>query len=133
MRRRTGNPSQIACARMRYRTAMKILYLLYLDPDQNNYRFYRLALPPGSKAVHKLWGRVGEYVTEKWEELPTRKEAEAHFEQVAKEKRREGYRDADQHVLPKNFFLYTPPPAAATERPADGQLSFLDFDAEETA
>ena len=107
---------------------MKIVYLLFLDPDHNHYRFYRLALAPGARAVHKLWGRVGDYVTEKWEILPSHQEAEKHFARVEKDKRREGYREADEKVLPKNFFLYIP--ATGTERPEDGQLSWLDPEGE---
>lgn len=114
--------------RARYAVGMKIVYLLKIDSTANEYRFHRLALPPDGRAVHRLWGRMHEYLTERWEEFATPEAASKHFNKVVREKEREGYKKTDEHVLPKNFFLYVEKPAEATERPPDGQLNWLSGD-----
>lgn len=69
---------------------MKIIYLLKIDSQANEYRFHRLALPPDGRVVHRLWGRMHEYLTERWEEFATPEAASKHFNKVVREKEREG-------------------------------------------
>lgn len=102
---------------------MKQIYLSKIEPESNTYKFYRLLLPPGSKALLVQWGRIGDYVTEKWAQFATAEAAQTQFGKLDREKRREGYRDADQKVMPKNYLFYQPP--TGTVKPDDGQLSFL--------
>jgi predicted DNA-binding WGR domain protein len=111
---------------MRYSGGMKIIYLLKIDSDANEYRFYRLALPPDGRVVHKLWGRVHEHGTEHWDDQLTPAAALKEFNRTLREKKTEGYVEADEKVLPKNWHIYMPKPAEAVERPADGQLSWID-------
>lgn len=111
---------------MRYNAGMKITYLLRIDAEANEYRFYRLALPPDGRVVHKLWGRVHEFGTERWHDCGTPDAAEKEFKRCLREKQTEGYTITDEKVLPKNFKLYVEAEPPATERPADGQLSLFE-------
>ena len=101
---------------------MQQLILANIDPDKNEYRFYRLVLPPGSLALLRQWGRLGDYIHEKWDVFTDRAATEKAFSAAEREKRREGYIDADKSVFPKNYMFYAPPDK--TEEPG-GQLSFL--------
>lgn len=101
---------------------MREITLANIDPDKNEYRFYRLALPEGSLELFRQWGRIGDYINEKWDTFSDRSAAEKAFKAAEKEKRREGYVTADHGVFPKNYMFYAPPDK--TEEPG-GQLSFL--------
>lgn len=103
---------------------MKQVFLSKVDADKNEYRFYRMVLPPGSLAFLRHWGRIGDYIHEKWDTFPTREAAEKALARAEKEKRREGYSTADKGVFPKNYMFYAPPDK--TEEPG-GQLTFLKF------
>lgn len=109
--------------------AIRKVVLQHIDPDKNQYRFYRLILPAGSRSVIKQWGRVHDHLTEYIEEFTTRQEAVEHFDSLEKEKRKDGYIDADDKVLPKNYRIYIPQ-AQKTMQSIDGQLSLFgeDFD-----
>lgn len=87
---------------------MQEIFLAKIDADKNEYRYYRLVLPPGSTALLRQWGRIGDYTHEKWDELPDRETAEKVFETAEREKRRDGYATADKSIFPKNYMFYAP-------------------------
>jgi len=103
---------------------MQQIILAKIDQDANEYRFYRLVLPPGSRALLRQWGRINDYLNEKWDICADRKAALAAYEKAEHEKRREGYTTAEQSVFPKNYMFYHEP--AKTLAQPDGQLSLFD-------
>lgn len=102
------------------------IILARIDQDANEYRFYRLVLPPGSRALLRQWGRINDYVNEKWDVYADQKSAIEAYEKAEYEKRREGYTTAEQSVFPKNYLFYHP--QAQTQVKPDGQLSLFDND-----
>ena len=84
---------------------MQQIILAKIDQDANEYRFYRLVLPPGSRALLRQWGRINDYLNEKWDVYADRKAAVAAYEKAEHEKRREGYTTAEQSVFPKNYMF----------------------------
>ena len=103
---------------------MQEIIMVRIDQDANEYRFYRLVLPPASRALFRQWGRINEYVNEKWDVCPDRKSALEAYEKAQQEKRREGYTIADRSVFPKNYMFYHP--SAKSLIQPDGQLSLFD-------
>ncbi len=105
---------------------MKLIEIILarIDQDANEYRFYRLVLPPGSRALLRQWGRINEYINEKWDVFADRKSALEAYEKTEREKRHEGYTVADRSVFPKNYMFYHP--QAQTQVKPDGQLSLFE-------
>lgn len=102
---------------------MRETFLARIDQEANEYRFYRLLLPPGSRALLKQWGRIGDYVVEDWEVIPDHETGVKLFEKILAAKKREGYVLSDEKVLPKEYRKYVRPVGAQSP---DGQLSFLE-------
>lgn len=102
---------------------MKDVYLAKINPDQNEYRMYRLCLPEQSRELLQQWGRIGDYVYEKWDGFDSHNEALKQFERLEKAKRSEDYITADQAVMPRNHLFYEQPEGAME---AGGQLSFFE-------
>jgi len=103
---------------------MQEIIMVRIAQDANEYRFYRLVLTPGSRTLFRQWGRINEYINEKWDVFADRKAALAAYEKAEHEKRREGYTTAEQSVFPKNYMFYHEP--AKTLAQPDGQLSLFD-------
>jgi len=102
---------------------MKSIFLSKIEPQNNTFRFYRIVLPVDSKALLIQWGRIGEYLTERWEQHESNKAALKALESTQKKKVAKGYMLTDERVLPKNYLLNREPGVAVQ---AGGQLSFLD-------
>lgn len=103
-----------------YAWNMRETFLARINQEKNEYRFYRLLLPPGSRALLKQWGRINDYVVEDWELIPDHESGVKLFEKILAGKQKEGYAISDWGVMPKEYRKYV--------RPAEyecGQLSFL--------
>jgi predicted DNA-binding WGR domain protein len=73
------------------------LYCRRIDPSRNMARYYMLAIETtlfGEVAVVRAWGRIGKSGGEKKEVFATETEAVIHFLELARKKRRKGYRPA---------------------------------------
>jgi len=71
------------------------LYCQRVDASKNMARYYALSIQPtlfGETAVVRAWGRIGSRGSEKSEVFPTEREAASHFLELARKKRRKGYR-----------------------------------------
>jgi predicted DNA-binding WGR domain protein len=71
------------------------LYCQRVDQSKNMARYYALSLQPtlfGETAVVRQWGRIGKRGGEKSEVFATEREAASHLLQLARKKRRKGYR-----------------------------------------
>ena len=101
---------------------MRETFLAKIDQEKNMHRFYRLLLPPGSCAILKQWGRIGEYVVEDWELIPDHESAVLLFEKLLKKKLQRGYLSADSSVMPKQWRRYVSSKGVGK---VPRQLSFL--------
>ncbi|MGO8064152.1 WGR domain-containing protein [Rhizobium leguminosarum] len=66
-----------------------------VDASRNMARYYTLAIEPtlfGETAVMRSWGRIGRRGGERTDVFGTEQEAVAHFLDLARRKRRKGYR-----------------------------------------
>lgn len=106
-----------------YAQGMRETFLARIDQDKNEYRFYRLVLPPGSRALLKQWGRIGDYVVEDWEVIPDHETGVKLYEKIIAAKQAEGYSVSSDKVLPKNYRKHEHPTG---QREPGGQLSFLE-------
>jgi len=102
---------------------MQDIYLAKVNPDKNEYRFYRLCLPTNSTDLLQQWGRVGDYIYEKWDGFDSHQAAQVQLEKLTKSKRREGYTLADRSVMPRNHLFYERPTGSMD---GDGQLTLFD-------
>lgn len=74
------------------------VHLRRIDPSQNMRRFYALAIQPtlfGGASVVRNWGRIGTNGQSMVETFDRPEEAVRLLEQLARTKRRRGYRSAD--------------------------------------
>lgn len=103
---------------------MQQVTLARINQDANEYRFYRLVLPTGSQSLLRQWGRINEYVYEKWDEYSSYESALETFKKTEQTKRQEGYISADNSVFPRSYIFYSVPVEAPVE--ANGQLNLFD-------
>ncbi|MGM5058648.1 WGR domain-containing protein [Rhizobium sp. 814_E9_N1_1] len=71
------------------------LYCQRIDASRDMARYYMLAIQPtlfGETAVVRSWGRIGRRGGERTDVFETEREAMAHFLELARRKRRKGYR-----------------------------------------
>ncbi|MBY3314995.1 WGR domain-containing protein, partial [Rhizobium laguerreae] len=71
------------------------LHCQRIDASRNMARYYTLAIEPtlfGETAVVRSWGRIGRHGGERTDVFGTEQEAVAHFLDLARRKRRKGYR-----------------------------------------
>ncbi|AUW46177.1 hypothetical protein CUJ84_pRLN1000722 (plasmid) [Rhizobium leguminosarum] len=71
------------------------LYCQRIDASRNMARYYMLAIQPtlfGDTAVVRSWGRIGRRGGERTDVFGTEREAMVHFLDLARRKRRKGYR-----------------------------------------
>ncbi|AXA42932.1 WGR domain family protein (plasmid) [Rhizobium leguminosarum] len=71
------------------------LYCQRIDASRDMARYYILAIRPtlfGETAVVRSWGRIGRRGGERTDVFETEWEAIAHFLELARRKRRKGYR-----------------------------------------
>ncbi|MBY3246345.1 WGR domain-containing protein [Rhizobium laguerreae] len=71
------------------------LHCQRIDASRNMARYYTLAIEPtlfGETAVVRSWGRIGRRGGERTDVFGTEQEAVAHFLDLARRKRRKGYR-----------------------------------------
>lgn len=101
---------------------MRDLFLAKIKPEANEYRMYRLCLPDKSCELLQQWGRIGDYIYEKWDKFGSYIEAQKQFEKLEKAKRQEGYTTAERSVMPRNHIFYE---VNMRTMETDGQLSFL--------
>jgi|JYMV01.1.fsa_nt_gi predicted DNA-binding WGR domain protein len=101
---------------------MNDLYLAKVNPESNEYRMYRLCLPEQSYELLQQWGRIGDYIYEKWDIFTSHAAAKKQFDKLESSKRAEGYITADRAIMPRNHIFYETEKKAVD---ADGQLSFL--------
>ncbi|NKL02779.1 WGR domain-containing protein [Rhizobium leguminosarum bv. viciae] len=74
-----------------------------IDANRNMARYYTLAIEPtlfGEAAVLRSWGRIGRRGGERTDAFGTEEEAVAHFLDLARRKRRKGYRPTKAAMPP---------------------------------
>ncbi|MGF9566883.1 WGR domain-containing protein [Neorhizobium sp. BT27B] len=81
------------------------LYCQRLDPSQNMARYYMLSIQPtlfGEIAVMRSWGRIGNIGGEMMDVFDTERDAAQHFLELARRKRKKGYRPVASCGNPHN-------------------------------
>lgn len=87
---------------------MKEIILKKVQSDKNEHKLYRLVLVDQGLGVLHQWGRIGEWVQEKWSEFESYEAALKDFERTEKSKRKDGYIDGDWSIMPSSYRLYKP-------------------------